>query len=148
MPVRFYSTKGPYGCLSNFSRHGFQLDGLYWRTVEHFFQAQKFPGTIQARLIQHARTPADAKQLGRSRTVPLRSDWEEVKDEVMRRGVLSKFEKHGDAREILMGTGDEDLIEESPSDYYWGCGADGTGENMLGRILMEVRSLFRARAEP
>jgi N-glycosidase YbiA len=147
MPVRFYTTKGPYGCLSNFSRHGCQLDGVYWPTVEHYFQAQKFPGTEQARLIQRATTPGQAKELGRSRTVPIRSDWEEVKDDVMRRAVLRKFEKHSEAREVLLGTGDEELIEDSPSDYYWGCGADGTGQNMLGKILMEVRASLSRCAE-
>jgi N-glycosidase YbiA len=147
MAVRFYSTKGPYGCLSNFSRHGFQIDGMHWLTVEHYFQAEKFPRTEQARLIQQARTPALAKELGRTRALPLRSDWEEIKDAIMRRAVLCKFEKHSDAREVLLGTGNEEIIEDSPSDYYWGCGADGTGRNMLGKILMEVRTLLRSRAE-
>ena len=61
MAVLFYNNKGIYGCLSNFSRHGFQLDGMHWLTVEHYFQAQKFPGTEQARLIQQAATPREAK---------------------------------------------------------------------------------------
>jgi ribA/ribD-fused uncharacterized protein len=148
MAVRFYYTKGPYGCLSNFSRHGFQLDGVYWPTVEHYFQAQKFAGTDQARLIQQAARPRQAKDLGHDRSVSLRPDWEEVKDEVMRQAVRSKFEKHGDAREVLLGTGDEEIIEDSPSDYYWGCGADGTGKNMLGKILMEIRASLRNQAEP
>jgi ribA/ribD-fused uncharacterized protein len=147
MTVRFYNTKGPYGCLSNFSRHGFQVDGLYWPTVEHYFQAQKFAGTEQARLIQQAPTPRQAKDLGHDRTIPLRSDWEDVKDEVMRQAVRSKFEKHGDARGVLLGTGNEEIIEDSPSDYYWGCGADGTGKNILGKILMEVRAVLRSHGE-
>jgi hypothetical protein len=45
---------------------------------------------------------------------------------------------------VLLGTGDEELVENAPGDYYWGCGADGSGRNMLGRILMEVRSGLRA----
>ncbi len=143
MPVRFYNTKGTYGCLSNFSRHGFQIDGMYWLTVEHYFQAQKFIGTDHSRAIQEAATPRQAKDLGRSRTVPIRTDWEAVKDDVMRRAVLCKFEKHEEARVVLLATGDEEIIEDSPSDYYWGCGADGTGKNMLGRILMEIRAKLR-----
>src|SRR5947209_19697349 len=112
MAVRFYNTKGTYGCLSNFSRHGFQIDGLYWPTVEHYFQAQKFAGTEQARLIQQAATPRQAKDLGHDRAISLRADWEEVKDEVMRRAVRCKFEKHAEAREVLLGTGDEEIIED------------------------------------
>lgn len=44
MPIYFYSTREAYGCFSNFSAHGFELEGLYWRTSEHYFQAQKFAG--------------------------------------------------------------------------------------------------------
>jgi predicted NAD-dependent protein-ADP-ribosyltransferase YbiA (DUF1768 family) len=41
--------------------------------------------------------------------------------------------------------GGVELIMNAPSDYYWGCGADGSGKNMLGRILMEVRAILRER---
>ncbi len=146
MAILFYSKTGPYSCLSNFSRHGFELDGKYWLTVEHYFQAQKFAGTAHELLIQRAPTPRDAKDLGRSRNVPLRPDWEKVKDAVMRRAVLKKFQTHADIREVLLGTGIEELVENSPSDYYWGCGADGSGRNMLGQVLMEVRNTLRDQA--
>jgi ribA/ribD-fused uncharacterized protein len=43
----------------------------------------------------------------------------------------------------LLLTGDHILIEDSPIDYFWGCGADGTGENYLGKILMSVRGEIR-----
>ncbi|MFM5947390.1 MAG: NADAR family protein, partial [Dolichospermum sp.] len=65
------------------------------------------------------------------------------KTQVMRVGVLQKFMTHGDIREILLLTGDNILIEDSPIDYFWGCGADGTGENYLGKILMSVRGEIR-----
>ncbi|WP_081589256.1 MULTISPECIES: NADAR family protein [Fischerella] len=52
---------------------------------------------------------------------------------------------HTDIREILLSTGDEEIVENSPIDYYWGCGADGSGKNMLGIILMEVREILRQR---
>jgi ribA/ribD-fused uncharacterized protein len=147
MTIYFYTTIDQYGCFSNFSRHGFELDGQYWPTAEHYFQAQKFPGTEYQRRIARARTPKEAAQLGRDRSVALRADWESVKDGVMRRAVLRKFETHPDIRAILLGTGDEELVENAPGDYYWGCGADGTGQNKLGRILMEVRSTLREPAE-
>jgi N-glycosidase YbiA len=148
MTIWFYTTIDAYGCFSNFSRHGFELDGQYWPTAEHYFQAQKFAGTEQQRRIARARTPKEAAQLGRDRSLPLRADWEGVKDEVMRRAVLRKFETHPDIRETLLGTGDEELVENAPGDYYWGCGADGSGQNKLGRILMEVRAILRERSEP
>jgi ribA/ribD-fused uncharacterized protein len=143
MTVYFYSTIDTFGCFSNFSRHGFELGGRYWPTAEHYFQAQKFVGTEYMDHVARARTPKEAAERGRSRKVPLRPDWELVKDDVMRAAVRRKFETHADIREVLLGTGDEELVENAPRDYYWGCGADGSGRNMLGRILMEVRATLR-----
>lgn len=133
----------PYGCFSNFSPHGFELDGLWWATSEHFFQAQKFVGTSHLEEIRLAPTPADAARMGRERTRPLRSDWEAVKEEVMARGLLCKFQTHEALYRILLSTGDEEIIEDAPHDYYWGCGADGSGQNRLGVILMAVRTKLR-----
>lgn len=142
--IYFYSTVGDYGCFSNFSRHGFGLDGKYWRTSEHYFQAQKFAGTVHENKVREARTPRQAAALGRRRDLPLRKDWEDVKDDVMRRAVLRKFETHADIRAILLGTDDAELVENAPNDYYWGCGKDGSGKNMLGKILMETRAQLLA----
>lgn len=145
MTVMFYNTQGKYGSFSNFSRHGFELDAKYWRTSEHYFQAQKFAGTEHEEVVRRAKTPKEAAAIGRDRGRPLRSDWEQVKDDVMRRAVLRKFETHADIREVLLSTGDEQLVENAPSDYYWGCGRDGSGKNRLGEILMEVRAILRER---
>ncbi len=143
MTVYFYSTQDKYGCFSNFSRHGFELDGKYWKTSEHYFQAMKFEGTKFEEKVRIARSPKGAANLGRRRDFPLRKDWETIKDDVMRRAVLKKFQTHDEIRKILLDTGDEYLIENAPGDYYWGCGKDGTGKNMLGIILMEVREQVR-----
>ena len=146
MPIYFYGSKEqPYGCFSNFSAHGFELDGRWWPTSEHYFQAQKFAGTPHVEEVRRAQSPKQAAMRGRSRARPLRADWEQMKDEVMRQGVLRKFETHADLRATLLGTGDEEIVENAPGDYYWGCGADGSGKNMLGQILMEVRATLRER---
>jgi ribA/ribD-fused uncharacterized protein len=146
MTIYFYSTREePYGCFSNFSAHGFTLDGVWWRTSEHYFQAQKFAGTEHVEQIRKATSPTVAARMGRSRKRPLRRDWEEVKDEVMRRAVLAKFEANAEIRKILLDTGDAEIVENAPKDYYWGCGADGSGKNRLGEILMEVRKELREK---
>ena len=146
MPIYFYSQhEAPYGCFSNFSAHSFTLDGAYWPTSEHYFQAQQFAGTPHAEEVRQAKTPKDAANIGRERKRPLRKDWEEIKDDVMRRAVIRKFETHPDIRVILLATGEEEIVENAPGDYYWGCGADGSGKNMLGQILMEVRQILRER---
>jgi ribA/ribD-fused uncharacterized protein len=123
------------------------LDGATWPTSEHYFQAQKFAGTPHVEDVRIARTPKQAAELGRDRQRPLRADWEQVKDDVMRRAVLRKFETHADIRATLLATGDEALVENAPGDYYWGCGKDGTGKNMLGKILMEIRDVLRKRTQ-
>src|SRR5690606_30864892 len=124
--------------------HGFQLDGLYYRTSEHYFQAMKFidsPKDMED--VRRASTPKLAASVGRDRKRPLRKDWESVKDDIMRQGVLKKFETHSAIRELLLSTGDEEIVENAPGDRYWGIGRDGTGKNMLGKILMETRAILR-----
>ncbi len=73
MTIYFYSTREkPYGCFSNFSRHGFELDGAWWATSEHYFQAQKFVDTDRAwfEKIREVKTPKEAAKMGRDRSHP------------------------------------------------------------------------------
>jgi ribA/ribD-fused uncharacterized protein len=92
MPIYFYNTRDTYGCFSNFSAHGFELDGLYWKTSEQYFQAQKFAGHPKhLEAIRLAKTPKEAATMGRERTRPLRKDWESVKDDMMRKAVLKSL---------------------------------------------------------
>jgi ribA/ribD-fused uncharacterized protein len=146
MTIYFYSTREhPYGCFSNFSGHGFELERAWWATSEHYFQAQKFINTDRPWFdkIREVKMPKEAAKMGRDRKHPLRSDWERVKDEIMQQAVLQKFKTHADIREILLATGNELIVENSPIDYYWGCGKDGNGKNRLGEILMAVREILR-----
>ncbi len=146
MTIYFYKVWEPYGCFSNFSLHGIYIQGTYWSTVEHYYQAQKFVGSVDAviiPLIHAAETPEQAAALGRCSTRKLRPDWDVVKTEVMREAVLKKFLTHAEIREILLNTGDHLLVENSPNDYFWGCGGDKTGQNHLGRTLMSVREEIR-----
>lgn len=145
MAIRFVRNDhtGVYSSFSNYSLHSFTLDGKLWNSTEHFFQAQKFAGTEHERLIRFATSPKVAAGMGRSRNRPLRPDWEEVKVDVMRRAIMKKFSTHEDIRQVLLSTGDEEIIEQSEDDDFWGCGADGSGTNMLGRILMETRQRLR-----
>jgi N-glycosidase YbiA len=145
MAVRFYRVSDEYGVFSNFSPHGVELNGAWWPTVEHYFQARKFHDENHREEIRRAETPMQAKKLGQSREVPLRVDWEEIKDEVMFEACLAKFRTHEEAKNLLLSTGDEEIVEDSPNDYYWGCGKDGTGKNMLGKVLMRVRAEIRTQ---
>jgi ribA/ribD-fused uncharacterized protein len=82
--------------------------------------------------------------MGRSRKLPLRRDWEGVKDQVMLQAVRTKFAQHDDLRATLLDTGDALLVEHTANDSYWGDGGDGSGKNRLGQILMQVREELRA----
>jgi ribA/ribD-fused uncharacterized protein len=144
--IHFYSTQGEFGCFSNFSRHPIFLGGLRWRTTEHYYQAQKFAGTDYAEQIRMANKPMIAALLGRSRKVPMRRDWESVKEQVMLAALRAKFTQHEDLREVLLGTGDALLVEHTANDAYWGDGGDGSGRNRLGHLLMQVRAELRAAA--
>lgn len=143
-PVRFYSTRGKYGAFSNFSRHPVTIDNIYWPTTEHYYQAKKFTETEPdyALEIQNAPSPKIAAKLGRDRSHTMRPDWNLVNDDVMRVAVGTKVLTYHEIAELLLDTGERIIIEDSPKDYYWGCGADGTGKNMLGHIFMESRELL------
>ncbi len=143
-PVYFYTPAEAFGEFSNFARFGVELDGQWWPTVEHYFQAQKFDDERYRQTIRLVSDPKRAATLGRSRDVPIRKDWEEVKVEVMRRAVEKKFATHPALRELLLSTAGRDLVENAPGDYFWGCGQDGSGQNWLGRILREVRTKLEA----
>lgn len=141
MTIYFYGLNEPYGEFSNFSRHGVLLDGVWWTTTEHYFQAQKFIKTDPewAEKIRQVAKPRDAATMGRDRSHPFCPNWETTKDDIMRQAVRQKFTTHEALKELLLGTGSEELVEKTSGDYYWGCGTNGTGKNMLGKILMEIR---------
>lgn len=137
--IKFYRTQDQFGEFSNFANFSIVIDGQTWPTSEHYFQAQKFSEPAYRKEIQQADSPGKAALLGRDRGKPLRADWEQVKDDVMRVAVRAKFSQHDELRKLLLSTGDSWLIEHTRNDSYWGDGGDGSGRNMLGRILMEVR---------
>ena len=63
--ILFYGTKGDYGFLSNFYPSPFTLEGNQYPTNEHYFQSQKFSGQPFETQIMEAKTPKEAKKLGR-----------------------------------------------------------------------------------
>ena len=88
MAIYFYRTNDKYGCFSNFAHYSFVLDGKKWMTSEHYFQAQKFCNTQYEEMIRLLDNPMKAAKFGRSIELPLREDWEKIKDNVMRKAVL------------------------------------------------------------
>jgi ribA/ribD-fused uncharacterized protein len=146
--IRFYRVSEQYGEFSNFAPFPVKVNGKVWPTSEHYFQGQKFAGTDHEDAIRRTRSPMIAARMGRDRKKPLRRDWDAVKTQIMREAVRAKFTQHPDLGAILLGTGDAELVEHTARDSYWGDGGDGSGRNMLGQILMQVREELRRSADP
>lgn len=140
--VRFYKVRNQkWGPFSNFSRHPIFIDGTTYPTAEHYYQSQKFVTTdpTYAKAISRVTYAGDAAKMGRDPSRPLRGDWEDIKVDVMRKALRAKMIQHRDVLDLLVESGEREIIENSPNDYFWGCGAENTGENVLGRLWMELR---------
>jgi ribA/ribD-fused uncharacterized protein len=139
------------------------IDGINYKSVEYYFQAQKFlgpnPSTFNieyAKIIANANTSNIAKILANQKKgggykwrtdlnpiieefvnkgVVIRPDWEAIKDDVMYKGVYEKFYQNKYLRDILLATDNSELVEDSPTDKYWGK-HNGVGLNKLGLTLM------------
>lgn len=67
--------------------------------------------------------------------------WEEKKINFMRTVLYNKFSQHIHIKKILMNTGLRPLIKKS-NNSFWGVGTDGTGKNIHGKLLEELRLFF------
>ena len=138
--IQFYHSDQPWGQLSNFSKHSVFIDGRIWPTVEHFYQAQKFSGASIEEIRQCA-TPTLAKN--RAYEFPItsvRTDWLIIRNGIMLQGLRAKFNQHPELRELLLSSGNRRIVEHTKQDAYWGDGGDGSGRNLLGQLLMQVRT--------
>jgi len=70
----------------------------------------------------------------------VRSDWRTIKVERMRAVLQAKFAQNPTLLDSLRDTGDAELVEESATDAFWGVGKYRRGQNMLGKLLMEIRA--------
>lgn len=135
--IKFYKIKDPFGFLGNFFPSKFFIFGRWWKNVESPYQAMKCASSNDFNMIHACATPKEARDLGQK--VTLVPHWDEIRDDIMEQCCMAKFLQNKDLLEQLMDTGDAELQEDSPVDNYWGIGADGTGQNKLGRILMRIR---------
>lgn len=135
--------------LASYSPHGFVLDGLEWKTAEHYYQATKFSGAYFVRVSRQA-TPELATKTGDSifaRFIGKRNNnWKEKRQVMMTRAVYTKCCRHPDVAAALLATGDKKIVDCSSYDYFWGIGRDGRGENTYGQVLMNVRNKLREDA--
>ena len=136
------SFRDEYFFLSNFYPVEIKLDGIVYPNAETAFQAQKTLDVEERRKFSMLKNPVQAKRLGRK--VKLRDDWEEVKLDIMTEIVSQKFLQHPHLIEMLLQTGDEELVEGNKwGDRFWGV-CKGKGENHLGKILMKIRDTYKS----
>lgn len=129
--------KNDYDFLSNFYPCQIEYHGLVYDNVECAFQAQKC--LERSNEFCHL-LPVQAKHLGKQ--VKLRSDWEDIKLDLMKELLMIKF-SNPKLKEKLLATGDAELIEGNNwRDYYWGM-YNNKGQNHLGRLLMQVREVYK-----
>lgn len=96
-------------------------------------------------IIRESETPAEAFRLGRNANIPLRSDWEEVKELIMWEGLNLKFDQNPQLAKLLLETGQSKLVEHTDRDKFWGDGGNGSGKNILGIQLMRIRDNLKQK---
>jgi N-glycosidase YbiA len=145
----FYSTKElPFGVFSNFWPAAFVIQGVTFKTSEHYFQALKFQPTDKAAFdeIVAADNCMEVTKIGRDRSRILRPDWEQVKRDVMFDALVAKYFTHDQLFDILILTGDSKLVEHTKNDSYWGDGMEWEKENnnWLGKLLVKLRDMSKS----
>lgn len=147
-----YKTKDDFGGLSNMaSGYPLQVNGVRVLTTEALYQACRFPHMPQVqREIIGQRSPMTAKMKSKPHRKNSRPDWDDVRYRVMRWCLRVKLaQNYEEFGRLLLTTGDRLIVEQSRRDKYWGAilvdsaGETLVGQNVLGRLLMELREKLR-----
>ncbi len=138
--------------LSNFSAFRVTWKGIDFDTSEHAYHWEKFDPekcyiSTEARRarasIKISRSAHDAFKSAERDRQYRRADWDVVRVDIMRGIIRAKADQHEYVRRKLLATGDRELIEDSWRDEFWGWGPNRDGQNMLGKLWMEVRAELR-----
>jgi len=136
--------RGPRNPLSAFYVHPLKWNNMHFQSAEHAYQYQKllFHNVSRANRdrLMRCRQSHDVKLLSK-KLVPLCSAaWDKVKFDIMEDICTAKLSNCRRFRDVLLGTKDSELVHNTETDAVWGCGPDFKGRNMMGRILMQVRT--------
>lgn len=140
--------------FSQWNNKGFILDGIKYHTAEHYMMAEKaklFGDNDMFEKILAAKSPADAKLLGRKVKGFKASIWDEHKVAIVLAGNIAKVNQNIGIKECLLSTYDRILVEASPYDSVWGIGlacnhpdaenpVKWRGQNLLGFILTAIKT--------
>jgi ribA/ribD-fused uncharacterized protein len=153
-PERVCFYEQDFYVLSNFSAFSLRWSGYRFDTSEAVYHWEKFEpagymGSVQASIRNRIRVAASAHEafkIARQNEALRRPDWNAVKVAVMRKILRAKADQHEYVRRKLLATGDRELVENSWRDDYWGWGPNRDGQNMLGKLWMEIRAELRDHA--
>lgn len=134
--------KDKLGLLSNYAPISFLLHGVWWKSVEHYYQAHKTTDIHQWRDVIYAKGASSAHALGQS--ITLRDNWDVVKFQVMAEAMAAKFTQSAIAAAQLVSTNDDMLVEDSDN-AYWGGVLEGS-KNKVGQMLMAIRTNLQGAA--
>jgi ribA/ribD-fused uncharacterized protein len=152
--IRFYrANEKPYGAFSNLFRRSIEFDGRVFPTAEHAYQAGKARKEEVKEWILSAPTPGLVAMAAHGLyTWDIVANWSQIKYERMRQVLRAKFAQHDDLRQLLLSTGNARIVEAgrvaNVVNCTWG-EVNGKGKNMLGVLLMELRTeLVKTSAPP
>ncbi len=151
--ICFYrANEKPYGAFSNLFRRPFLFEGREFPTAEHAYQAGKARTPAVREWLLSAPTPSLVAMAAHGLyTWDIVPDWSKIKYERMRNVLRAKFSQHDDLRQLLISTGAHRLVEVGKTNNAvnrtWG-EVNGKGQNMLGVLLMGVRSELQTCAAP
>lgn len=141
--VFFYEQE--FYVLSNFSAFRLYWKRKYFDTAEAAYHWEKFPDHPLIRAsIMMAPSAHEAFKIAEREQAHRRYDWHDVKVDIMRGILREKVAQHEYVRLKLLATGTRELIEDSWRDDFWGWGPNRDGQNMLGKLWMEVRDEIAA----
>ena len=138
--VYFFTPK--YYVLDNFSAYQINIWGKTFPTAEHAYQWKKYlySNPELAAEIYFTKSPYEAKKLADANRDKVDEEFAEEKVNIMEQILRTKAQQHLKVRKTLMETGKKDIVENSPTDSFWGIGPSGNGENQLGKLWMKVRA--------
>lgn len=135
-PINFVESRWHY--LSPFSAHEIEIAGVVYKTAEHAYQSLRMVSTVQQK-IRDTKSPLDAWRLAQVYKTQGFLDVTVSKDELMEKIFRAKIEQHPDIKEILLESKGLELHKVYDTDYYWGTGSDGSGQNRMGKLWMKLR---------
>lgn len=143
-PINFCENRFHY--LSPFSAHRIEIWSETFATVEHAYQASRILPSKERESVKRAPSPMDAWREGQKyKNDPKLAVPDFNKDAVMEELFRAKIAQHPDIVIILKESGDRGLLKIYATDYYWGTGADGSGENRMGKLWMKLRNELAMR---